>query len=170
MQEITFTVTPDETGSYRVQVNDLKGYFVVTTMLPPLEQVAYWWIIPLIVGVILATWASLEMRRREPQFATIGGKALKPTPSTFGVSNLHISQTQVKPGGSVTIFAEVTNTSSARNRYSLVLKIQDVAEAVKEVSLRPGQVQKVAFTIIKEQPGIYDVNLEGLKGSFTVAD
>ncbi|GAI83423.1 unnamed protein product, partial [marine sediment metagenome] len=51
-----------------------------------------------------------------------------------------------------------------------VLKIKDVAEAVKEVSLRPGQVQKVAFTIIKEQPGVYDVNLEGLKGNFTVED
>jgi len=169
-QEISFTVVPETPGSYRVRINDLKGYFVVRTILPPPEQVAYWWIIPIIVGVILAVWASLEMRRRELQFATIGGKGLKPAPNAFSVNNLSISQAKVKPGTGVTIFAEVTNSGSFKNRYSLVLKIQGVAEAVKEVTLRPGQSQKVAFTIIKDQPGIYEVSLEGLRGSFTVQE
>lgn len=43
-----------------------------------------------------------------------------------------------------------------------------MVEAVKEITLSPGQSQKVAFTILKDKPGVYDADVEGLKGSFTV--
>jgi hypothetical protein len=52
--------------------------------------------------------------------------------------------------------------------YSLVLKVRDIVEAVKEITLGPGQSQKVAFIVLRDKPGVYDVDLEGLKGSFTV--
>ena len=84
------------------------------------------------------------------------------------VRDLKIIPNRVKPGGIINIFAEATNTGSATSSFSLVLKVRGIVEAVKEVTLRPGQSQKVAFIVLRDKPGVYDVDLEGLKGSFTV--
>ena len=91
-------------------------------------------------------------------------------PSALRVDNLKITPNPVKPNGIITVFAEATNTGSVTSSYSLVLKIKGIAEAVKEITLSPEQSQKVAFMIIKTKPGVYDVDLEDLKGSFTVEE
>ena len=77
---------------------------------------------------------------------------------------------RVGPDGSVTIIAEAANIGPVMSSYSLVLKIKSIVEAVKEITLGPGQSQKVAFAIFRNKPGVYDVDLEGLKGSFTVEE
>ena len=61
------------------------------------------------------------------------------------------------------------STTSVQRGYSLVLKIRNVVEAIKEMTLRPGESQKAAFIVIKDKPGVYDVDLEGLKGNFVVS-
>jgi hypothetical protein len=84
------------------------------------------------------------------------------------VSDLKIIPNRVKPRKIVNVFAEATNTGPEMRTYSLVLKVRDIVEAVKEITLGPGQSQKVAFIVLRDKPGVYDVDLEGLKGSFTV--
>jgi hypothetical protein len=84
------------------------------------------------------------------------------------VSDMKIIPNRVKPGGIVNIFAEAINTGSEMRTYRMVLKVRNTVEAVKEITLGPGQSQKVAFMILKDEPGVYDVDLGGLKGSFTV--
>jgi hypothetical protein len=84
------------------------------------------------------------------------------------ISDLEIIPNRVKPGGVVNVFAGATNTGSEMRTYSLVLKVRDTVEAVKEVTLAPGQSQKVAFMILRDEPGVYDVDLGGLKGGFVV--
>ena len=90
------------------------------------------------------------------------------SPGDFHIYNLKITPNRVKPGETITAFAEATNTGPVTSSYSLVLRIKGIVEAVKEITLSPGQSQKVAFMIIKDKPGTYDVDLEGLKDSFTV--
>ena len=106
--------------------------------------------------------------RERLQRAAVVKKPPEPVPSAFRVSNLKIIPGRAKPYGSVTIIAEAVNIGPVRSSYSLVLKIKGMVEAVKEITLSPGQSQKVAFAILKNKPGVYDVDLEGLKGSFTV--
>ena len=91
-----------------------------------------------------------------------------PVHSTIGVSDLTVRPARVKKGEGVIIVAEVTNTEPVTHSHSLVLKVKSVVEAIQDVTLGPGQSQKAAFRIIKDKPGIYDVDLEGLKGTFTV--
>jgi hypothetical protein len=61
-----------------------------------------------------------------------------------------------------------TNTGEVAGAYSVVLKVQGVAESIEEVSLGPGGSQRVAFTVTKDTPGFYQVDLEGLSGRFVV--
>jgi len=89
-------------------------------------------------------------------------------PGDFCIYNLKITPNRVNPGEIITVFAEATNDSSVTSSYSLVLRIKGMVEAIKDINLGPGQSQKVAFTVLKDKPGTYDVDLEDLKGSFTV--
>jgi len=106
--------------------------------------------------------------RKRSQRAPIVKKPSKPAPGPIRVRNLRITPDRVKPGSRVTIIAEVTSARPVKISYSVVLKVKGIVEAIKEITLGPGQSQKVAFTILKGEPGTYDVDLEGLKGSFTV--
>lgn len=99
----------------------------------------------------------------------LGGIArLSPTSGPFLVSNFSIQPTEVQPNQIVTISFSVTNTSQTLGIYSLVLKIDGVIDGVKEAELDPGSSQDFSFSITMEDPGIYDVFINGLSGSFTV--
>jgi len=198
-REVSFTVTPGSPGSYRVEIDDSLGNFVVRAIpIPPIptpviptppgpaaETGGYGWLIATVSAVAIAALAFITLRKRlRPALAALAsiivrkglqrapviGKLLKPAPGAFRVSSLKITPSRVKPDRSVTIISEATNTGPVTGSYSLVLKIKGVVEAVKEITLAPGQSQKVAFAIFKDKAGVYDVDLEGLKGSFTVEE
>jgi len=114
-----------------------------------------------------ATLAFTTARERSLR-ATVAEKLSQPVPGPIRIGNLKIAPNRVKPGSRVTIIAKVTNAGPVTTSYSLVLKIKGVVEAVKEITLDLGQSQKVAFRILKDKPGIYDVDLEGSKGYFAV--
>jgi len=83
-------------------------------------------------------------------------------PAHFSVGNLVIAPDRVKQGDSITVSAVATNTGEVAGAYSVVLKVKGVAEGIEEVSLGPGGSQRVAFTVTKDTPGFYQVDLEGL--------
>ncbi len=89
-------------------------------------------------------------------------------PANFTVSNLLVAPERVKQGESITISTIVTNNGEISGDYSLVLKLKGATESVEEVSLGPGESQRVAFNITKTTPGFYNVELEGLTGRFVV--
>jgi len=89
-------------------------------------------------------------------------------PAHFSVTNLVIAPDRVKQGETITISAVVTNTGEITGSYSLVLKLKGVAESIEEVTLGPGVSQRAAFNIVKDAPGFYNVELEGLTGRFVV--
>lgn len=90
------------------------------------------------------------------------------TPAYFTVKDLAVIPDRVKQGENITVSTIVTNTGEVAGNHSLVLKIKGVVEAVEEVSLGPGASQRVAFDVIKDMPGFYQVDLEGLTGRFVV--
>ena len=170
-----------------LKVSDLTGELSIVPLppapapppAPAAEPVSYGWLIVIAVISAIAVLAALAFimatKRKRLQHA-LGmergwfEKPAEAVPSPFRVGNLKITPNRVKPGEIITAFAEATNTGPVTSSCSLVLKIKGIAEVVKEITLSPGQSQKVAFTIIKTKPGVYDVDLEDLKGSFTVEE
>jgi hypothetical protein len=89
-------------------------------------------------------------------------------PANFSVSNLVISPERAKQGENISISAVVTNHGEVAGNYSLVVKLKGAIETSKEVSLEPGESQKVTFDINKNTPGFYNVEVEGLTGRFVI--
>ncbi len=89
-------------------------------------------------------------------------------PASFSVSNLVVAPERVKQGDTIVISTVVVNTGEVSGAYSVVLKVKGVAESIQEVSLGPGESQRVAFEVTKDAPGFYQVDLEGLTGRFVV--
>lgn len=96
---------------------------------------------------------------------------LSPLPSAeFAMSNLTISPTEVKVGEELTITVEVTNIGGREGSHLLSLWINGVSEETKEVILAPKAVKTIVFTVTRDEPGSYSVEVDGLIGSFTVKE
>ena len=103
-------------------------------------------------------------------------QAFTPTPTgmpgrrpPFTVSNLNITPQQVKEGDTVNISAVVTNNTSTSGQYSMVLRIGGVVENISELTLNANSSQTALFTIIRDTPGEYYVEVDGQRGVFNVA-
>jgi hypothetical protein len=92
-----------------------------------------------------------------------------PAPASFTVSDLKISPTSVKPGEQVAITVTIANSGGTEGSYNAVLKINDVDEAQKQVTLGPKGKQEITFTTSQETAGSYDVNVGDTSGSFKVS-
>ncbi|GAI71924.1 unnamed protein product, partial [marine sediment metagenome] len=92
-----------------------------------------------------------------------------PEPAAFSVSYLSVSpRLEVEPGEAVTIAVSVANTGGESGSYTVVLKINEVKEAEETVTIAAGDSQEVSFSVTREDPGDYTVDVDGLSGSFTV--
>jgi hypothetical protein len=97
-------------------------------------------------------------------FTTLPGVAI------FAASKLSISPSEVYIGETVAITVLVTNTGDGAGNYKVVLKINGVVEATKDITLNAGASGEVAFTTAKDIAGSYSVEVDGLRGSFTVRE
>lgn len=70
----------------------------------------------------------------------------------------------------MTISAIVTNAGSGRGEYIVVLKINGIEETRKRVIFDALVTQKVSFSVAKNFTGEYEVDVNGLVGSFMVKE
>jgi uncharacterized cupredoxin-like copper-binding protein len=89
-------------------------------------------------------------------------------PANFSVRNLVIAPERAKQGEKINISAIVTNSGEVAGTYSLELKLKGAIETTEEITLNPGESQKVTFGITKNTPGFYNVELDGLTGRFVI--
>ncbi len=108
-------------------------------------------------------WSTFNVKEPVPE-----GTVTEVTPAGFIISGLSITPDEVNTSGEVTISAVVTNTGGSEGSYTVILKINDVEEASKEITLGAGQNEKVTFTIAKDIEGVYSVDVAGNTGQFTV--
>jgi len=100
---------------------------------------------------------------------TVAPVVVPPEPAAFSVSYLSVSpRLEVEPGETVTITVLVANTGGESGSYTVVLKIDGVKEAEETVTVAAGESQEVSFSVTREDPGDYTVDVDGLSGSFTV--
>jgi len=101
-------------------------------------------------------------------FAIMAQLPPSPPPAEFVLSNLNITPTEVKPGKEVTISVEVTNIGGREGRRTVSLLVNQVLEQTKQITLAPGQTEVVTFTVTRDEPGSYTVEVNGLTKGFTV--
>lgn len=91
-----------------------------------------------------------------------------PLPAAFSISSLSIQPGKVQPEEAVTIAVSVANTGGKEGSYIVILKINEVKEAEKKVTVAAGSTQDVSFTVTKVEAGSYSIVVDGLSGSFVV--
>jgi hypothetical protein len=103
-------------------------------------------------------------------FAVFGYKATVPVPAAFECSLLTISPPEVDIGETVNVTILVANTGGQSGIYQVILKINGVAEADREVAVIAGASEQVSFSIARDTAGTYSVDVNGLTGAFVVKE
>jgi hypothetical protein len=182
-REITFTVTPMAPGNYPVEIGGVAASFSAGYRTGPPEGPftpragPAWWIwLVIFLAAAAAAYASYRwiMRRRlQPEVAVFkrlpsSEAAPASAPGALRVSEFTVGPESIKAGEAVTVTARTTNLSGNPASYSLVLKLDGLAEAVREVKLQPMQTEQIAFSVSASKPGMHEVELEGLRARFKV--
>jgi hypothetical protein len=90
------------------------------------------------------------------------------SPAGFTVGGLSISPAEATAGEEVTVSVLVTNTGDLAGSYEVVLKINNVVEETRQVTLEAGTAEQVFFNISRNAAGRYSVDVNGRQGTFTV--
>jgi len=91
-----------------------------------------------------------------------------PKPASFIVSGLTVDPGQVIVGEKTMVTITVANTGGSSGSYTVILKVNNVEEAKKEVSLEADKNEIVNFTITRDRAGIFAIDVNGKTGQFTV--
>ena len=89
-------------------------------------------------------------------------------PATFVARNLSIIPAEVAAGEEITISVLIVNTGGLAGSHKVILKIDDVTAASKEVTLEAGANEKISFTVVKHAAGIHAVTIDDISGTFSV--
>lgn len=86
----------------------------------------------------------------------------------FGFLNLVIEPEVVRPGETVNISIEAINLGELDGEHTLGLNIDGILETSQLISLFAGESMIASFDTFRDTDGIYEVELGGLFGTFTV--
>ncbi len=89
--------------------------------------------------------------------------------ASFSVSNLTLSQPEIKAGEAITVTAQVTNSGDLAGSHSVTLMINGTVQSTQIVNLQGKSKDNVTFTIVGDAPGMYVVDLDGLSGQFLIS-
>jgi hypothetical protein len=84
------------------------------------------------------------------------------------VGNFMVSPYAVEADQPVTVSADLQNVTKTEVTYRCDLLCQGERVATKDITLVSGSVEKVSFNLSEGTPGVYDVQLGNLSGSFKV--
>jgi hypothetical protein len=84
------------------------------------------------------------------------------------VPRVNVQPQQVTANQPVTVFADVVNRGDTRGKYAVDLRVNGEIVQSKAGSIRGHGVQPLNFTVSREQPGTYEVEISGQKAYFSV--
>ena len=130
------------------------------------EDAGEWLVLPSVVDVVNNTVTTLV---DDLSIFAIMAPVPIPVPAAFTPSSLSIFPLEANIGETVSIRVLVTNTGEQEASYTVTLKINEVIEETREITLAGGS-ETVTFTTAKDEAGAYSVDVNGLPGSFTVKE
>lgn len=128
------------------------------------EDVGEWMVLPSVVDTVNNIVTTLVNHLTT---FTIIAPIPPPAPAAFTPSSLSISPLEANIGETVNISVLVTNTGEQEGNYIVTLKINEVIEETREITLAGGS-ETVTFTTTKDKAGTYSVDVNGLYSSFEV--
>ncbi|MFC1846928.1 hypothetical protein ACFLYS_02585, partial [Chloroflexota bacterium] len=91
-------------------------------------------------------------------------------PASFEILELSVSPQEVYADEEVTVSATAVNSGDLEGSYEVVLMIDNEVEQSRQISLAGKTSQVVSFVVSRDSPSLYAVNINGLLGSFVVAE
>jgi hypothetical protein len=88
--------------------------------------------------------------------------------SLISVGSLRVTPSKASAGKNINITVTVTNNGNSTGTYEVIMTINGVAEGSKTVTLGAGAAQNVKFSTSKNDPGTYQVDVNGLTDSFII--
>jgi oligopeptide transport system substrate-binding protein len=86
------------------------------------------------------------------------------------VTSLDVSPTLVLPGQQAKVEADVANVSEAKGTVTATLAVNGVETDTRPVTLDAGASDRVSFTVIRDIPSTYDIEVGGLSATLTVPE
>ncbi|MDY6764872.1 MAG: CARDB domain-containing protein, partial [Halobacteria archaeon] len=96
-----------------------------------------------------------------PESMTGDIRVKAPQEPSFSITETQIDKTNVSPGESVTVSVTVENSGNASGSLTLKLSINNEVVDSRDVSLSAGESRTVTFTRTFDQPGTYDLSING---------
>ncbi len=97
---------------------------------------------------------------------TVVGEA--PAAATFVLSDLSVTPFEVEAGDPVRVSVRVTNVGVEPGDHTVALRIDGAVQDSAAVSLGGGASTTVTYILTREVEAVYSVDVDGLKGNFTV--
>jgi hypothetical protein len=105
----------------------------------------------------------------EPKpFLNDSGAIVMGNPANISIGNVNILQPQVAANQQAVIYANVVNKGDVVGSFTVTLKINGQVEETRSVEVSGNSAVPIQFTVVKEEPGTYNVDINGKQTSFTV--
>jgi len=92
------------------------------------------------------------------------------SPGNLLVTNRNVQPRQVQAGQPVTVYADMVNQGESLDSYNVALVVNGDVEQTKLGTISGRVAHRLRFTVQRNEPGRYTVDLGGKKARFTVVD
>jgi ABC-type uncharacterized transport system permease subunit len=92
------------------------------------------------------------------------------TRADMTATNVYAQPQQAVAGQPVIIFGNIANRGELAGSYTATLKINGEIEKIIEGTLSGNRAKPLEFTVYRNEPGNYKVDLNGQKTYFTIVD
>ncbi|MFC1938622.1 hypothetical protein ACFLWM_00495 [Chloroflexota bacterium] len=92
------------------------------------------------------------------------------TPATFRFTDLVIDPTEVEPGESFLVVANLVNNGASAGGYMAELRVNEITRFTREVSLAAGETVELRVVGRELTPGTYQINLGDLNRQLVVCE
>jgi len=163
--------TPSTVATVMTVMQLTKVYDVVTAWINvgDLDELGlvFGYFEPEFLGTI---YTGMNTEERNTLFPYLSAEtvAMLPELGEFDLSGLSITPETIQVGETVSISVNAENIGTEAGSYVVNLKIDGATIETEELSLPVGADETVTWTLSESTPGTYDVDVNGLTGSFTV--
>ncbi|MCX6002291.1 MAG: hypothetical protein NTY79_07155 [Chloroflexi bacterium] len=92
----------------------------------------------------------------------------KEQPAAFEVVSLSVVPTQVLAGQEATVTVQVNNTGGQAGNYNAALTMNGEQVASRAITIMPGKIGKLSFTVSRDKAGVYKIQLGSASATLTV--
>ena len=89
-------------------------------------------------------------------------------PAAFEIVSLGVAPSRVLTGEDAVVTAQVANTGGLAGNYTAALTMNGEQVATRVITLLPGKIGRLSFTISKDKAGIYKIQLGNAAATLTV--